>query len=945
MENFERQFNQPKSPEETKNPEPKQETPPVSESSQSPPENLNKSTESTTENQEKVESQEKNLKLEEIRHDVESISDRLGKPIEEGIKETVVMFKANGLPTSDSCEGHVERGLPVPYVEVSAPNEPEERFVGQNEAFEKVAKKYNITPDEARTSKIDEAYWEAMKECSQNEETEEYKKWNKENEKLLAKAHNLLEEFYKERQVEPDVKLQIEEGVGNFRIHNGGEDYQPVIEEEREFTEEEKRIRAEKLEKYRAEMKGFTEFLKEKYLKENPARHNPETKTEKKKTSSGLYDVKEVEGGFEVVFPGLFDKKREAIFGTSKQRFETREEAEQAAERAKESAKVQFERASLEKTFTKYFYRIDETPDGKFQVVLPGLLDSKTGYYVGTTHKEFGTWDEAREYYLSQRENEEKLTQKPLLEIKTSENEKIAFSDLDSFNPRVAPSEKSYEIPASIEKYLLGKEKLAADAEHGPSTYQETIKEKGWETKLFDFVSSYFKKEGAKVAKELKIENLDALTPKQAIELATQIVIDLTKYKKSDAQKEIERKPGEKLEKTKADQSTVLQLLQEGLKKRNQSGWDEKNPIWEEWEGNGVCRNFASSVKAVFEALKANQTRFNQLRNTYCLYESGAETFAPKRERKNVLELSKTGHAWNTFVTVSKEGAANAVIIDATWAKRNLETKKIEGLDYTLTRMEPVVHAIGQGLQETAPDKEEQLKHIMSFYMLKMEKPGDTGGFASPEEEKQFYATRALELMAEQGVPRELPKPLVEAIGQEYLKIADDADRSEIETIYKISQSNPDLDFRNIFRNYLKDKELSNYHADSLIFRDDNLQRAAFEELKLRKDFYNFLKESPKFKVRMRECLPQLFIGFSPATKPEDAAELKYLVGSQRMLKRYEYMIDPRKPSEEKIRSFFEKARQSLRAINPQKYDESFARFDDYQLVKQFDRIDREIRT
>lgn len=46
-----------------------------------------------------------------------------------------------------------------------------------------------------------------------------------------------------------------------------------------------------------------------------------------------------------------------------------------------------------------------------------------------------------------------------------------------------------------------------------------------------------------------------------------------------------------------------------------------------------------------------------------------------------------------------------------------------------------------------------------------------------------------------------------------------------------------------------------------------------------------------------------------------------------------------------KIKSFFEKAQQPLRTINPQKYDESIAGLDDYQLVKQFDRIDREIRT
>lgn len=269
MGSFEEQFGKPKLSEGLKNPESKQETQPITESPQEPPENLNESAKSPEKNQEKTENQEKNLKLEEIKHEVENIGDRLGRPIDEGIRETVVMFKANELPTSDSCEGHVDRGLPVPYVEVSAPNEPQKRFIGQNEAFEKAAKKYNITLEEAKTSKIDEAYWEAMKECSQNEETEEYKKWNKENEKLLVKGRDLLEEFYKNRKVEPNVKLQIEEGVGNFRIHNGGEDYQPIIETKQEFSEEEKKMRAEKLEKYRPEMKEFTEFLKEKYFERN----------------------------------------------------------------------------------------------------------------------------------------------------------------------------------------------------------------------------------------------------------------------------------------------------------------------------------------------------------------------------------------------------------------------------------------------------------------------------------------------------------------------------------------------------------------------------------------------------------------------------------------------------------------------------------------------------
>lgn len=522
-------------------------------------------------------------------------------------------------------------------------------------------------------------------------------------------------------------------------------------------------------------------------------------------------------------------------------------------------------------------------------------------------------------------------TKKPILEIKNGENEKISFLSFDSFDPYIEPSDKQQEIPRSVEKYLLKKEKLKGDA---PSafTYRETVKEKDWDKSLFSFISSYLEKEGAGTAKQLGIEQLNNLTPKQAIELANQIVIDLTKYNKSDAKKQ-EIASLTEIKKTKADKSTVLELLKEGQSKRGDY----------DWEGNVVCRNSASMVKAIFEALKENQIKFNRLRDTYCIIEGGTETYAPKREKKDFYDGNKEGHAWNTFVAVSKD-SASAVITDTTWAKRNPKTKKIERLDFTIDRMEPVVNEIGLGLSETALSKEEQLKHILSFYMLKMEKPGDTGGKSSPEEDKQFYATRAIDLMIKQGVQRDLPALFVEAIEQEYLKIANDADKVEIETIYKISQNNFDLDFQNILKNYLKDKQLTDYHADEYIFLDDNLQKIIFEELKFHKDFVRFLKESSKFRVRMREVLPQLFVSFSPMARPEDAEELKYLAGKSPLLRSYGYMITRGELSEKKIKKFFEKARQSLQAINSKKYEEKVAMLDDYQLIKQYDKIDRDMR-
>jgi 3-mercaptopyruvate sulfurtransferase SseA len=87
---------------------------------------------------------EKISRLEEIRKSVEEIRDALGLPVDEKIKEAVIMCNAIGLTTSASCEGHIDHGIPVPWIEIAAPNEPEEKYVGQKEIFEKVAKKYGI---------------------------------------------------------------------------------------------------------------------------------------------------------------------------------------------------------------------------------------------------------------------------------------------------------------------------------------------------------------------------------------------------------------------------------------------------------------------------------------------------------------------------------------------------------------------------------------------------------------------------------------------------------------------------------------------------------------------------------------------------------------------------------------------------------------------------------
>ncbi|KKR70126.1 MAG: hypothetical protein UX21_C0031G0005 [Microgenomates group bacterium GW2011_GWC2_45_8] len=176
------------------------------------------------------------IQWKKVRAEVEEMADALGEGIDEGIKETVIAFNINEIPTSQSCEGHFEdgsdHGFPAPWVTISAPNEPEWRY--KNE-----------------------------------EETLEYKKWYEENKKLFAKVEVLLKEFYTGRDVPEEVRIIIDKMDNVFDVHNGGKFFIPNDRKERlqtELTEEERQRIPKVLKNCQKEMQDFTDFLKKKYF-------------------------------------------------------------------------------------------------------------------------------------------------------------------------------------------------------------------------------------------------------------------------------------------------------------------------------------------------------------------------------------------------------------------------------------------------------------------------------------------------------------------------------------------------------------------------------------------------------------------------------------------------------------------------------------------------------
>lgn len=65
---------------------------------------------------------------------VRRMTDGMGCPIDEGILETVVVFNVLGVPTCQSCEGHLDEGLPYPWIDFET-----DEFPAFTQALEEVS--------------------------------------------------------------------------------------------------------------------------------------------------------------------------------------------------------------------------------------------------------------------------------------------------------------------------------------------------------------------------------------------------------------------------------------------------------------------------------------------------------------------------------------------------------------------------------------------------------------------------------------------------------------------------------------------------------------------------------------------------------------------------------------------------------------------------------------
>lgn len=172
---------------------------------------------------------ERQRRWDEMRQRVECVTDKLGKPIDAGIRETIVAFRLFGIHTTASCEGHTDWGVGAPWIDVHCADYDDLTARRQD---------LRVRPTRSRTEQSQT--W--AKQLERND--------LQERQKLFVH----LDAFYRGREVAYDQRLVLE----GWRLQSQGARLQAIATD----AEEKRR----KLAAYQQEMRAFTAFLKRRLL-------------------------------------------------------------------------------------------------------------------------------------------------------------------------------------------------------------------------------------------------------------------------------------------------------------------------------------------------------------------------------------------------------------------------------------------------------------------------------------------------------------------------------------------------------------------------------------------------------------------------------------------------------------------------------------------------------
>lgn len=158
--------------------------------------------------------------------------------LDRGIKNLVLALNARGIPTSGSCEGHVDHGSPAPWIKV--------RLAGKTmQRGGRIRRRSNANNEQERISRY-------------------------------------LRLFYRNRRVRSDARIVIDKVHAGFRIHNGGNAYvswRNLVnrnatrirrgQKARAYISGGKVYRSARISRFRREMRAFAAFLNQQSRERN----------------------------------------------------------------------------------------------------------------------------------------------------------------------------------------------------------------------------------------------------------------------------------------------------------------------------------------------------------------------------------------------------------------------------------------------------------------------------------------------------------------------------------------------------------------------------------------------------------------------------------------------------------------------------------------------------
>jgi len=193
--------------------------------------------------------------------EVDTWVDGLGRSLDEGIKETVIVLNLLGFTTRQSCEGHLNWGVANPWIDFTL-NRPEVVALDnqRSEFFEAELKEQLLAlrikyPDLSMDETFHTPEGELLKR-PYSKFLYLFSLYNEEAKKDLMPLFDLLDEFYKIHASSGDQKLCIEIS-GSIRLESFG----GYLQDQRPGHEREANLGL-----YREEMEAFTSFLKDRFF-------------------------------------------------------------------------------------------------------------------------------------------------------------------------------------------------------------------------------------------------------------------------------------------------------------------------------------------------------------------------------------------------------------------------------------------------------------------------------------------------------------------------------------------------------------------------------------------------------------------------------------------------------------------------------------------------------